>query len=317
MRVVFTRQRDGATFEMGAPGYGAYVLDPKTQLPPAGTLDTAGYERSGKDGGYAIAARFQRRPLDVELVIEERWNDPRPLMQLIAEFEAFFDSHDDTLSALLFDAEFFTCDKGKSAFAMREGAISVPATSFIQRNERLCLAQVGLIFGDPYRYHTSGAGVVRASLRPFDIGGDPYGREWGFGGEPPHGGELQRAVALWSQGDTEGLKNWLVPEEIPGEPVTVNVLSETAVGVDIQFRGELTNPVMQNLSNNSSFEYLGIVPSGAVLHVTAAGNVTLNGSPAPGSYAGHLTAQGGANTFLFTAADQLGGSADILIQGAF
>lgn len=302
MRLIFTRQTDGATFVMGGFQY-PFVLSPDTDIAQAKSLDLTGYENSGTDGGYSTASRYQRRPQDIEFTIRERWNDGRGLFQLISQAASFFDPHQDDLSTILFNCEVQSCDKTGSSFVMRDGVVSVPLSAPVQRNQSVANASIGFIFGDPYIYHTSGEGVATATLIPTMATAEKFGREW-----------AATSGAKWTNGT---LKTWLVPSVVPGAPVTVNVVTETTVPAEIQISGEVTNPVIINLTNNSQFEYIGTIPSGSTLYVATNGTATLNGLPAPGIWAGRLTARSGNNTFVLNATSSMGGQAQLTIAGAF
>lgn len=301
MRYIFTRHTDKATLEIA--GFGTpYVLSPDTVEPAGNELDVSGYEYSGLDGGYSTASRYRRRPFELVFTIMEYYNNPKGLLQLIAECQAFFDPHNDDLSTILFDMEAFTCS---GSYVMRNASVSVPLNSAIAQNERVAEASISFIFGDPYRYRTSGAGVATADLRPSDTpGSDAYGREW-----------ATTNGAVWTTGN---LKSWVLPAGgAPGEPVTVYLVSEATVRVAIRANGEMTDPLIENLTNGSYFRYTGTIPSGTTLIVDTAGNVLLNGVPAPGVWEGNLTARGGYNTFLLNAPNSNGGSAQLKIAGAF
>lgn len=250
--------------------------------------------------------------------ITERWDRDLGLFELFAKARSFFDVHNDDLSVVTYTIDFYSCDKSKSVFRLRNGAITSPLTMRSERNESVGLAQVSFIFGDPYLYWSgdSGYGIVSFTLRPYAPNAilEVSGRAWNASTGTPPGAE-------WENTDSAvGMKIWELPTDLPpkGEPVTIYAVSAQTVTAYIELTGPLTSPIITNETNGSMFEYLGNISENQKVIVSENGSVTTTGgviSP----YAGVLTARPGNNTFVLETditTEQEKGQAYIRIRGA-
>lgn len=301
MRLKFIRESDLEEFELSAYPNGGFMLDADADIPGGSQLDVAGYEYSGRDGGYQTASRLQRRGFTAPFLIREDHTHDLGLFQLIQQAQGFFIPHDENLDVGYFTIEVYTDDRVQSSYQMRHGIISVPFRARTRVGEARADAEISFIFGDPYLYPIGDSGLT---LQLFAGGqsGDQGGRRWS-----------DDDGALWSEDDG---KIW---EDAggSGDPIAIDVITLAAVPVSIVTSGQLVSPQIVNLTNGSSFNYSGTLAPGDVLTVDDFGTVLVNGSPPAFSYSGTLTAINGSNTFAMIAAIGSPGSATLTILGAF
>ena len=308
MRIIFTREKDGATFEFG-DFQNNFVIDKKTKIPQPADIDATGYEFSGAHGGYNTAGRYQRRAFDLFFVIREKTGDPRGIISLIASGRAFFAVADDDLSANLFTADFYTDDKQSASFRIRHGAITVPFSAPFADREKFANGSMSLVFGDPFTYFLGSdgsavGGIVDFSL--FPTGATPTlirGRKWTTSG------------AVWTPKGTV----WQAPSGGGGgNQTTVLLVTENTVHASFDILGTITNPVIVNTTDGSQFSYIGTVADGQTLTVSTDGIVLLGGLPAPGTWSGILTARNGLNSFVLQSSSSNANSrANIRLRGNF
>ncbi len=301
MKLVFIREIDNETFELGAYPCGAYRLDSSVNIPGGTNLDVTGYEYSGRDGGYQTSARTQRRPFTAPFQIREDRTTTKGLFELMREASGFFVPKDDDLTPLYYTVEVYTDDRVQSSYQMRHGTISVPFRAKTEVGESLAQAEVSFIFGDPNLYPIGDSGTT---VRLY-AGGQSLtlnGRKW----DVTNG-------AMWS---TTNGKLWLNAGG-SGDPVSVDVVSITTVPVSIVSNGQLVDPIIYNLTNGSFFAYDGTLSPSDVLTVDTFGNVLVNGAAPAFPYSGSLTASNGTNTFALVAAGGSPGYVDLTILGAF
>jgi hypothetical protein len=302
MRLVFIRESDLETFDLGAYPYGPFALDPNVVLPGGTALDITGYEYSGRDGGYQTSSRLQRRPFTAPFMIREDWTTEFGLFELIRQAQGFFDSHNDDLVSELFTIEVYTDDRVQSSYQMRHGTISVPFNAKTDKGEMRASAQVSFIFGDPYLYPIGDSGLTVRLYAGGQTSGTPNGRSW----STTNG-------AAWN---TTNGKTWVTAGG-SGDPIAVDVISIATVPVSIISSGQLVDPSIVNLTNDSSFTYDGTLGAGDVLTVDTFGNVLVNGVAPANAYSGSLTAINGTNTFALLASVGSPGYVDLNILGAF
>ena len=301
MLITVIRETDEQTFTLNSHAYGPYMLDTSTTIPSGTSLDVTGYEYSGRDGGYSTSSRMQRYPFDLSFMIREDWTTTSGLFELLRDAKAFFDPHQDNLTSNLYTIQFYSEDRANTAFMLRHGTITVPLQGKTYPGECRMDAQVSFIFGDPNLYPLGESGVTLqlfAGGQSSDVGGRRFDDDDG---------------ALWDV--TDG-KIW---EDTggSGDPVKVDIVSTATVPVSIVADGQLIDPQIINLTNDSSFSYNGTIEDGDTLTVDTAGNVLLNGGTPTFTYSGSLTAQDGLNTFALLAAIGSPGSATLTILGAF
>lgn len=302
MRLVFIRESDNETFTLESHVYGAFVLDPSGVIPGGTGLDVTGYEYSGRDGGYQTSSRLQRRPFTAPFTIREDHTTNFGLFELIRQAQGFFDSHSDDLTSNFFTIQVYTGDRADSSYQMRHGTISVPFNAKTLPAMTIAQAEVSFIFGDPYLYPIGDSGLTFRLYAGGQNPGTPEGRRW----DSTNG-------ATWT---TANGKTWVTAGGA-GDPVAVDVISIATVPVSIISNGQLINPQIFNLTNNTSFVYNGTLGSGDVLTVDEFGTVLVNGVAPPNGYSGNLTAINGTNTFVMLAAPGSPGYVDLNILGAF
>lgn len=309
MKIIFTREKDNKTFTMGDIS-GSFVVNSSTNIPSADTVDATGYEYSGSHGGYATAARYQRRTFDLDFYIQEKPGVSDGIIKLASQGRSFFSLCDSDLNALLYTADFYTNDKNQSEFRMQHGAISVPfSASFVDR-EHYATGSVSFIFGDPLLYYigdggASVGGIIDFTLWPTGASATTrIGRRWSTEG------------AVWQTAGAE----WDAPASGAGggNQTSINFVTETTVNAAITITGQISNPQIVNTTNGSEFSYVGNIADGQVLTVDTAGNVLLDGATATGTWSGTLTAQDGLNSFVLqSATSTTAARAEILLRGSF
>jgi hypothetical protein len=327
MRIVVTKHTPenqlNDTFELVGGFWDTYVLNPSS-VPDESSIDFSGYEYSGQDGGYNSASRYQRRPFNLNFTITERWDNEHGLFDLYARAKTFFDPHNDDLSCIRYDIDFYTCDKENKSFRMQNGAITVPLNMKGNANESSGEASVSFIFADPYLYYTGeeGDGITKFTLvQSVDISGMLLGRLWEY--NPAD--DTAKTGASWSPQPTG--KIWFVPDGyIPGGYHTVEVQTSKTIYADIILTGRVINATITNLTNGSSVNIYGgndgVVQYGSIVHIYPDGHYELSNVPGVGNtqsvrVTGRLTADNGVNRFIMyadrTTYDQ--GTAQIELRG--
>lgn len=305
MMIRATRESDGETFTFDdLPWNGSFVVTADTAIPQPASNDLSGGEFNGAHGGYATAARYQRRVFDLKFTLDGRRGVG--IVGLITQGRAFFRLAADDLTAELYTLDFFTSDADHGTFRMRHGAIAAPFSApFSSRDTKFANGSVSFIFTDPFLYPTEGSqnatgSVVDFSLYATDlVNAAPHGRKWSASG------------AVWASG-----ASWAGTSR--GIALSVNFVTEISAPAEISLHGACTNPAVINLTNGTEFAYHGFVNAGQVLAVDTSGTVTLAGAGAPGVWSGRLTAQPGVNEFIFSAYDtDTSAVANILLRGAF
>jgi len=312
MKIIFTRETDNATFQMG--GFeNNYSISTATKIPQPAVLDATGYEYSGAHGGYQTAARFQRRAFDLVFDVREKPSDPRGIISLLAQGSAFFAPSDTNLNANLFTADFYTNDKENSEFRLRHGGVSAPFSAPFNLREHFANGSISFIFGDPLLYYIGNGGSAVGGIVNFTLfptGATPTikrGREWTATG------------AVWNSGTNGGSTAWDFPHGGGGgNTTTVNFTTELPTRAQISIMGQITNPEIINSTNGSSFSYVGTIADSQILTVDTNGTVLLNNTPAPGTWSGALMAQDGLNSFVLNSdTSDANGRADIVLRGNF
>jgi hypothetical protein len=304
------------TLELVSGFWDTYVVHPDTTIIEESPIEFVGYEFSGKVGGYSVASRQTRRPFTLVFNITERYNISDGLYELYAKAKAFFDPHHDDLSPIRYDISFYTCDKKKTSYQARHGAISVGLSCKVNPGENTALAQVSFLFDDPHLYRLGdGVGVYRGSLMPLYSDGSLYGRLWGTDGDSTRQG------ATWTTEDIGG-KIWILGEPgTPGTPVTFNVHTSTRVRASVTIHGHAIDPIIRNITNNTVLRFNATIPEGATVTVDEIGNISTTGMSIMDlnlstGFENTLSADNGNNTFIYQGESGTNGKADITIIGA-
>lgn len=308
MKIIFTRESDGQTFEFGDFDHN-FVINPSTKIPSAPTVDATGYEYSGSHGGYAVAARYQRRAFDLDFTIREKPGDDNGIIKLVALARSFFQLSNQNLDAVLYSADFFTNDKNQAQFQMQHGAISAPLGATFDGREHYATGGISFIFGDPLLYYADGVGGALGGIIDFTLfptGATPnilIGRHW-----LTTGVTWRAAGTRWDTTDSG----------VGGNQTTINFTTETPINALITIHGSVTNPTIINATDGSEFFYVGTVADGQVLTVDTLGHVLINGAAPTGTWSGILTAQNGLNSFVLqSGASNASARAEIVLRGSF
>ena len=149
--LTFTRD-DGETFTFSATNP-PYQLTPDTQLPAGLALDVSGGEYTGRNGGYTLAGRLQRRTAKIVYNVRETSSDARSMMQLLNDAAEFFRPMTADLRVVSFDMLVQTDDGNRSAYVMRQGHVTTPFMAPLLRGGHgSYAAEFDLIFDDPLLY---------------------------------------------------------------------------------------------------------------------------------------------------------------------
>ena len=132
--LTFTRD-DGAKLTFSATNP-PYQLTPDTQLPAGLSLDVSGGEYTGRNGGYTLAGRLQRRTAKIVYNVRETYSDARSMMQLLNDAAEFFRPMTADLRIVSFDMLVQTDDSNQSAYVMRQGHVTTPFMAPLLRGDR-------------------------------------------------------------------------------------------------------------------------------------------------------------------------------------
>ena len=285
--LTFTRD-DGATFTFSATNP-PYQLTPDTQLPAGLTLDVSGGEYTGRNGGYTLAGRLQRRTAKIVYNVRETYADSRSMVQLLNDASEFFRPMTADLRIVSFDMLVQTDDSNQSAYLMRQGHVTTPFMAPLLRGGHgSYAAEFDLIFDDPLLYWADGSGVVRGDILPAALPGSKIGETW------------QEGLQVWAA----GLSRWEYPDQGGGgTPQTVRVVSAYQVPVAFTITGRITNPKIVNSRNGSQWSWEGTIPYGRVVTVDVDGVATGWQGNRLLNTMGGLVAAPGDNTFTLTGSD--------------
>lgn len=285
--LTFTRD-DGATFTFSATNP-PYQLTPDTLLPAGLALDVSGGEYTGRNGGYTLAARLQRRTAKIVYNVRETSSDSRSMMKLLNDAAEFFRPMTANLRIVSFDMLVQTDDGNKSAYVMRQGHVTTPFMAPLLRGGHgSYAAEFDLIFDDPLLYWADGSGVVSGDILPAALPSSKIGEVW------------QKGLQVWAA----GLSRWEYPSQGGGgTPQTVHVVSAYQVPVAFTITGHITNPVIVNSRNGSQWSWEGTIPYGRVVSVDADGVATDWQGNRLLNTMGGLVAAPGDNTFTLTGSD--------------
>lgn len=285
--LTFTRD-DGETFTFSATNP-PYQLTPDTRLPAGLALDISGGEYTGRNGGYTLAGRLQRRTAKIVYNVRETYSDSRSMMQLLNDAAEFFRPMNADLRLVSFDMLVQTDDSGKSAYIMRQGHVTTPFMAPLLRGGHgSYAAEFDLIFDDPLLYWADGSGVVSGDILPAALPGSKVGEEW------------REGLQVWAA----GLSRWEYPDQGGGgTPQTVHVVSAYQVPVAFKVTGQITNPKIVNSRNGSQWSWEGTIPYGCVVTVDVDGvALDWHGNRLLNTMGG-LVAAPGDNTFTLTGSD--------------
>ena len=285
--LTFTRD-DGETFTFSAVNP-PYQLTPETQLPAGLALDVSGGEYTGRNGGYTLAGRLQRRTAKIVYNVRETYSDSRSMMQLLNDAAEFFRPMTADLRIVSFDMLVQTDDGGKSAYVMHKGHVTTPFMAPLLRGGRgSYAAEFDLIFDDPLLYWADGSGVVSGDILPAALPGSKIGETW------------REGLQVWAA----GLSRWEYPDQGGGgTPQTVHVVSAYQVPVAFKVTGQITNPKIVNSRNGSQWSWEGTIPYGCVVTVDVDGvALDWHGNRLLNTMGG-LVAAPGDNTFTLTGGD--------------
>lgn len=285
--LTFTRD-DGMTFTFSATNP-PYQLTPDTQLPAGLTLDVAGGEYTGRNGGYTLAGRLQRRTAKIVYNVRETYSDARSMMQLLNDAAEFFRPMTADLRIVSFTMLVQTDDSNQSAYLMRQGHVTTPFMAPLLRGGHgSYAAEFDLIFDDPLLYWADGSGVVSGDILPAALPGSKLGEVW------------QEGLQVWAA----GLSRWEYPAQGGGgTPQTVHVVSAYQVPVAFTITGQITNPKIVNSRNGSQWSWEGTIPYGRVVTVDVDGVATDWQGNRLLNTMGGLVAAPGDNTFTLTGSD--------------
>lgn len=285
--LTFTRD-DGKTFTFSATNP-PYQLTPDTLLPAGLALDVSGGEYTGRNGGYTLAGRLQRRTAKIVYNVRETYADSRSMVQLLNDASEFFRPMTADLRIVSFDMLVQTDDSNQSAYLMRQGHVTTPFMAPLLRGGHgSYAAEFDLIFDDPLLYWADGSGVVSGDILPAALPGSKIGEVW------------QEGLQVWSA----GLSRWEYPDQGGGgTPQTVHVVSAYQVPVAFTITGQITNPKIVNSRNGSQWSWEGTIPYGCVVTVDVDGVATDWQGNRLLNTMGGLVAAPGDNTFTLTGSD--------------
>ena len=285
--LTFTRD-DGATFTFSAVNP-PYQLTPDTLLPAGLALDVSGGEYTGRNGGYTLAGRLQRRTAKIVYNVRETSSDRRSMVELLNDAAEFFRPMTADLRIVSFDMLVQTDDSNQSAYLMRQGHVTTPFMAPLLRGGHgSYAAEFDLIFDDPLLYWADGSGVVSGDILPAALPGSKIGEVW------------QEGLQVWAA----GLSRWEYPDQGGGgTPQTVHVVSAYQVPVAFTITGQITNPKIVNSRNGSQWSWEGTIPYGRVVTVDVDGVATDWQGNRLLNTMGGLVAAPGDNTFTLTGSD--------------
>lgn len=300
--ITFKRDDTGESFTFS--NRPPYMLAPGTKLPTPGTLSVSGTESMGANGGTTLASRLERQAVKIVYNVLESYDSDTGIVQLLADASRFFTPMMSDLSVVTYTMTVQTDDKVAEAYMMKKGTITVPFSAPLLRGRGLSVNnELDFIFDDPYRYWIGGTGVISGDIYAALPPGVSLGEVWANG--------LQKF--------TGGLSQWTYPAGgTAGTPQSINVVSSVQVGVEAIIRGQITNPILRNDTDGSSWQWLGTIPKGSVITLGSDGIARdWNGEIIYNSI-GQLTAMPGENTFSLDGENVAGeGYATVTVRGAF
>lgn len=300
--ITFKRDDTGESFTFS--NRPPYMLAPGTKLPTPGTLSVSGTESMGTNGGTTLASRLERQAVKIVYNVMESYDSDTGIVQLLADASRFFTPMMSDLSVVTYTMTVQTDDKVSEAYMMKKGAITVPFSAPLLRGRGLSVNnELDFIFDDPYRYWIGGSGVISGDIYAALPPGVALGEVWANG--------LQKF--------TGGLSQWTYPAGgTAGTPQSINVVSSVQVGVEAIIRGQITNPILRNDTDGSSWQWLGTIPKGSVITLGSDGIARDWTGEIIYNSIGQLTAMPGENTFSLDGENVAGeGYATVTVRGAF
>ena len=293
MRIVFIRKSDNKEFAFEKTGNG-YILNPSTVVIPAPEIESASYNYAGIDGGYAPnASNREMRPLQVRrprAFDVSGWLLPdidmsQNVSKMMTEINEFFrvreyyrvvyercseiDFYLDNV--ILTDGPFVSQTAGPA-----EEIVASVELSFLALDP----AQYKAVFDDNGELVPSGSLVVPKTLQT------EGGRVWGADG------------ATWQA--SNGGKKWTL-----GSQGAVNILVDSSDNIYpvITITGQAINPVITDITTNTSLSFNGTVAEGQKLVLDCANKTAkLGGANVISKISGTwLYLESGINKFEFTA----------------
>lgn len=200
-----------------------------------------GGEYTGRNGGYTLAGRLQRRTAKIVYNVRETYSDSRSMVELLNDAAEFFRPMTADLRIVSFDMLVQTDDGSQSAYVMRQGHVTTPFMAPLLRGGRgSYAAEFDLIFDDPLLYWADGSGVVSGDILPAALPGSKLGETW------------QNGLQVWSA----GLSRWEYPDQGGGgTPQTVHVASAYQVPVAFTVTGHLQKHVLRWAYHRQSRPY--------------------------------------------------------------
>lgn len=301
-KITFTRDDTGESLSF--TNQPPFMLTPATKLPAPATLAVSGFESMGAHGGLTLASRIERQAVKIGYNVLENYNSPDGLVQIIAQASRFFLPMKSDLETITYTMTVYTDDKLGDSYLMRQGSITVPFSAPLLRGQGISVNnEMDFIFDDPYRYWVGGAGVVSGDIYAALPAGIRLGEVWTDG----------------LQTYKDGLSQWTYPESgTAGTPQSINVVSSAQVGVEAIIRGQITNPILRNDTDGSSWQWFGTIPKGSVITLGSDGIARDWTGEIIYNSIGQLTAMPGKNTFSLDGENVAGeGFATVTVRGAF